>query len=126
MRDFRQGDRGGFNRRPGGNRFGGGRRDFNRGPTEMFNTTCSNCGKVCQVPFKPTGSKPVFCSDCFRKNNESGRSSSGSGMSGDQIAQINTKLDKILKLLQELEIDTGEEEDFEDSEESDDDSEEEN
>lgn len=34
----------------------------------MFRTTCSNCGKECEVPFKPNGSKPVFCSDCFEKN----------------------------------------------------------
>lgn len=45
-------------------------RSFNR-PTrdrEMHRTTCSNCGRECQVPFKPNGSKPVFCSDCFDRN----------------------------------------------------------
>ncbi len=53
---------------------GGGGRDFNRGgrsgggPREMFRTTCSNCGNECEVPFKPNGSKPVFCSNCFEKN----------------------------------------------------------
>lgn len=49
----------------------GGGRDFNRGggrPREMFRTTCSNCGNECEVPFKPNGSKPVFCSNCFEKN----------------------------------------------------------
>lgn len=35
---------------------------------EMHRTTCSNCGKDCEVPFKPNGSKPVFCSDCFERN----------------------------------------------------------
>lgn len=62
---------GNFNRdyRTGGG--GGGGRDFNRGGgrvREMFRTTCSNCGNECEVPFKPNGSKPVFCSNCFEKN----------------------------------------------------------
>lgn len=48
----------------------GGGRSFDRGTRdrEMHRTTCSNCGKECEVPFKPNGSKPVFCSDCFEKN----------------------------------------------------------
>src|SRR3989344_1148270 len=47
-----------------------GGRSFNRSTREreMYRTTCSNCGKDCDVPFKPNGSKPVFCSDCFEKN----------------------------------------------------------
>lgn len=47
-------------------RSGGG--SFRSRDREMFRTTCSNCGRECEVPFKPTGSKPVFCSDCFEKN----------------------------------------------------------
>ena len=43
---------------------GGGYRD--RGPREMFEATCSSCGKEAQVPFRPTSGKPVYCSDCFR------------------------------------------------------------
>ncbi|MES2225378.1 MAG: CxxC-x17-CxxC domain-containing protein [Patescibacteria group bacterium] len=35
------------------------------GPTESFKTTCSKCSKACEVPFKPNGKKPVFCRDCF-------------------------------------------------------------
>ena len=43
---------------------GGGYRE--RGPREMFEATCSNCGREAQVPFRPTSGKPVYCSDCFR------------------------------------------------------------
>jgi len=39
----------------GGNR-GGFRRDFG-GPREMHKATCSECGKECEVPFKPTEGK---------------------------------------------------------------------
>ena len=37
-------------------------------------TICSKCGQTCEVPFKPDGSRPVFCSDCW-KNNTSRRKS---------------------------------------------------
>ncbi len=33
---------------------------------EMFQTTCSQCGQVAEVPFQPRGDKPVYCRDCFQ------------------------------------------------------------
>ena len=45
---------------------GGPRRDFG-GPREMHKATCSECKKECEVPFKPTQGKPVFCQECYRK-----------------------------------------------------------
>lgn len=53
-----------FGNRPGGN--GGPRRDF--GPREMHKTVCSECKQECEVPFKPTEGKPVYCKDCFSKH----------------------------------------------------------
>jgi CxxC-x17-CxxC domain-containing protein len=47
-----------------------GRGNFNRGPRpdrEMHKATCSECKKECEVPFKPTPGKDVFCRDCFAK-----------------------------------------------------------
>ncbi len=92
---------------------GGGRRDFgrrsfgDRGDRQMFSAVCSECGKECQVPFKPTGAKPVYCSECFEKRGggmDSRRS--GGGDRGDrrpqnnaQLDAINVKLDKILSIL---------------------------
>ncbi|MDR1563628.1 MAG: zinc-ribbon domain containing protein [Oscillospiraceae bacterium] len=38
-----------------------------RQPREMFEATCSSCGGVAKVPFKPDGNKPIYCSDCFSK-----------------------------------------------------------
>ena len=46
----------------------GGNRRFNdrgSGRPEMHSAVCSDCGKDCEVPFRPTGNKPVFCSNCF-------------------------------------------------------------
>ena len=42
-----------------------GKRDF--GPREMHKATCSECGQECEVPFKPTEGKPVYCRECYRK-----------------------------------------------------------
>ena len=136
---FRSGSSGGFSRggRSGGSRFGGGGRGFgggfgrdrdsgrfDRGPREMHNATCDKCGKSCQVPFKPTPGKPIYCSDCFSKNESSGsnfgsRNQSGpssSGMSPEQFNQIDKKLNKILKALSELELDTGDADEGDDAE----------
>lgn len=35
---------------------------------EMHPATCALCGKQTQVPFRPSGDKPVYCSDCFSRN----------------------------------------------------------
>lgn len=45
----------------------------------MHKVVCSECGKDCEVPFKPTGDKPVFCNDCFknRRQDAHGRFNSG-------------------------------------------------
>ena len=39
---------------------------FNDGPREMHKAKCSECGAECEVPFKPTEGRDVFCKDCFR------------------------------------------------------------
>ncbi|MCX6665043.1 MAG: hypothetical protein NT038_03130 [Euryarchaeota archaeon] len=47
---------------------GGQGRSFDRGPREMHKATCAECGKETEVPFKPDGSKPVYCRDCYQKH----------------------------------------------------------
>jgi len=34
---------------------------------ELFTAQCSACGIEIQVPFKPDGKRPVFCSECLRE-----------------------------------------------------------
>lgn len=34
---------------------------------EMHDVTCASCGTRTQVPFKPTGDRPVYCRDCFQR-----------------------------------------------------------
>ena len=63
------GDGGGYEGGYGGG-YGGGYSNgggYSDRPREMFTTTCDSCGNEARVPFRPTGSKPVYCSDCFRR-----------------------------------------------------------
>jgi CxxC-x17-CxxC domain-containing protein len=86
----------------GGGR-GGDRRGGDRGGRpEMHDVVCDKCGKECQVPFRPTSSKPVFCSECFEQNESRGGSSRGGSRGGPSSADldiINEKLNKIMKAL---------------------------
>jgi CxxC-x17-CxxC domain-containing protein len=81
------------------------RRDSDRtSRKEMHNVVCDKCGKECTVPFRPTNNKPVFCSDCFKKNHDSasrgGSEQRGrSNNSSEDLASINSKLDKIMHAL---------------------------
>ncbi len=73
---------------------------------ETSNATCYKCGKPCRLPFVPSGDKPVYCRDCFKKPNErNGRERNYDSPRGrdvpqdDPIEQINAKLDKIMRAL---------------------------
>ncbi|MCR4314599.1 MAG: hypothetical protein NUV84_05140 [Candidatus Uhrbacteria bacterium] len=140
------GGRGGFG---GGNRggFGGGGGGGFTKPS--FPARCNECGNSCTVPFKPNGSKPVLCHDCFRGNEGGGdsrsfdrapsfgrfndrsddrpqRAPSGPAPVGpslkSEIQAINRKLDQILAILNDVTVETQDEEDtdivFEESDEA--------
>lgn len=105
-------NRNGRDNRGGGRGFGRGRDSGRRndGPREMFKTTCSSCGKECEVPFRPTTGKPVYCSDCFEKvgGRDSGdrrperrndRPQDPRIDNSKQLDELNRKLDKIIELL---------------------------
>jgi len=48
-------------------------RGFDSGnKAQMYDATCSSCGKDCKVPFRPTGSRPIFCSICFDRQGDEG------------------------------------------------------
>ena len=124
-RDMRSG--GGFGNKKFGARSGAARRVHSKGEEsykEAFDAVCSECGKDCRVPFKPTGKKPVLCTRCFRQddaprgggfgekkrfgNDRFGgdrfdrRPSRDSRGSEDQLRAINAKLDEILRELRSL------------------------
>lgn len=53
------------------------RRSFNKGPrrfdgpAQKYKANCNKCGDTCEVPFRPNGRKPVYCSNCFVKDTDS-------------------------------------------------------
>jgi len=86
MKDFRKSgsfggrrDGGGFNRPNPGQNFDNrgqskrGGRDDGFGRSQMYEATCANCGKRCEVPFRPNGQKPVYCRECFEKQGHAPR-----------------------------------------------------
>ncbi|MFH2011358.1 MAG: CxxC-x17-CxxC domain-containing protein [Pseudomonadota bacterium] len=113
---------------PGGFSRGGGR-DSGRPASDkqMYKAVCNNCGVTCQVPFRPTAGKPVYCSECFsiiadsesprqkqtgrrrypdsRRNENFRKSEHSEPVSPDQfkreLDKINLKLDKILGILED-------------------------
>jgi CxxC-x17-CxxC domain-containing protein len=118
-----EGSSGRFEKRSTGGRFDNresGGSDRRSGPLEFHETTCAKCGKTCEVPFKPNGTKPIYCRDCFQKPDSFGsrdsyaprrsssyeprarsseRSDSGPSATSGELDKINKKLDKIMKAL---------------------------
>lgn len=121
----------------GGNRGGGGFRGGNggagrpsfqkkswgsdRSEVTMHKAVCSECGKSCEVPFRPSGDKPVYCNDCFGNKKESGdraprrefndrpapranfeRPTPPNDGIGKQLAEISSKLDRLTQAIEKL------------------------
>ncbi len=40
---------------------------YEGGHREMHPVVCAECGKDTTVPFRPRGDRPVYCNDCFRR-----------------------------------------------------------
>lgn len=131
MGNFQRGG-GGGNNRGGGFRSGGGNfRDGNRGgfrgdrnPT-MHKAVCDECHKNCEVPFKPSNDKPIYCSECFgskRGDNDRGprrdfkdnrpkrefndkpsfnKPTSTNDDLKKQLGEISSKLDRLLNAMEE-------------------------
>lgn len=38
----------------------------------LHKAICADCRKECEVPFRPTGGRPVYCKDCFSKRKAAG------------------------------------------------------
>ncbi len=81
------------NKRNQGRNNRGGRDRRDRRDRQMFTAICDNCGKKAQVPFRPSGDKPIYCDNCFGKVNK------GVGQKSDNLQEINKKLDLIIESL---------------------------
>ncbi len=94
-------------------------------PSIMHEAICSQCGTHCEVPFKPTGNRPVLCDICFKGGSSNvkpgkfkkdrapkervedntfwietdGTSDNSSAYLKKQFEIVNDKLDKIINML---------------------------
>ncbi len=88
-------------------------------PLEMHQASCVSCKKFCEVPFKPNGKKPVYCRDCFgREDKESLRTNSKPAFGErstvrtsivprtpdikDEIRALNIKIDTLTRMVEAL------------------------
>lgn len=78
MGNFKQGG-GGFNKRSGGKSGffkkggrGGSSGGRDRKPITLHEAICDQCGNSCEIPFRPTPGKPVYCNECFKDKREDG------------------------------------------------------
>ncbi len=133
MGDFQRGGSrgGGFRGGNGGGRPSfGGNRGGDRGPVTMHKAVCDECHNSCEVPFRPSGDKPIYCNDCFgskRGNDDRGPRKDFGGdraprrdfdkpaqsfskptpapVSDDtrkQLSEMNTKLDRLINAIEKL------------------------
>lgn len=98
-----------------GDQGGGGSRDFaprnfsreKSFEKRMFQATCETCGEKCEVPFKPTEGKSVFCDSCFRGGDSAKAKprevNAGSDKYQSQLTALNSKLDEILRIIKPAE-----------------------
>lgn len=130
MGNFQKGGRGGgfrggsdgrsFQKKGWGNDKGG-----SRDTQTMHKAVCDECHKSCEVPFRPSGDKPIFCNDCFSSKRDGGndrggrkdfgaprreyndrpqtstsfKSSGSSDETKQQLALISSKLDTLISTL---------------------------
>lgn len=112
MREYKEKryDRG--SRRPGrdSDRFGRSSQRFGRSNSSgfkrrrdekmMHQATCDSCGKDCEVPFKPTESKPVYCNDCFKGRGKGSQTNQCNCK--EELEKIHQKIEKILGLIESM------------------------
>ena len=44
-----------------------GRQGSDFGETTYTRVICAGCNKECEIPFRPSGDRPVYCKECFAK-----------------------------------------------------------
>ena len=107
--NFRNDNRSNFRNDSRSNFRNDNRSNFKDRDRRMYPAVCDSCGKRCEVPFRPTSGKPIYCEDCFKKNGDNKRSvnrdsyiskDNGGDQLKEQVVALGIKLDKIIKILE--------------------------
>lgn len=77
---------------------------FDSSDKKMFDAICDQCHQPCQVPFRPSGDKPVYCDSCFTSGAKDHGPKKGKDETVKQLTVINAKLDKIMKHLNIVDV----------------------
>ncbi|MBU0634014.1 MAG: hypothetical protein KKB82_07170 [Candidatus Omnitrophica bacterium] len=56
-----------FQRFDRSHQYGEGKQDHRPRERSFTQAICADCNKECEVPFKPSGDRPVYCRECFSK-----------------------------------------------------------
>lgn len=99
-----------FNKERGDRKFKGGdsrKRSFDDRDSVMHNAVCDKCGAACEVPFRPTKGKPIYCDKCF------GNKEQDFDQLKKEFGVLNKKLDDILEILTQVLSANNDHEDFE-------------
>jgi len=51
-----------------------------RNTRQMYTAICADCGKNCEVPFKPSAGRSVYCKGCYSARRNNGSSSPRTNM----------------------------------------------
>ncbi len=54
-------------------RYDRGREGNRTGERTLTRVICAGCNKECEIPFKPSGDRPVYCKECYAKRRKSNR-----------------------------------------------------
>lgn len=54
------------------NNYGDRRPENNYRERTLYKAICADCRHECEVPFKPSGERPVYCKECFSKRKGGG------------------------------------------------------
>lgn len=49
------------------------RQENSQNQRTLHKAICADCNKSCEVPFKPSGDRPVYCKECFAKRRSGGQ-----------------------------------------------------
>ncbi len=86
-----------------------GRDSFrSRDDRQMYSVVCDQCGKECEVPFKPSSNKPVLCNECFGEKNGRREQNSNKECNCEcenikaDMEELNKKLDRIISILEPI------------------------
>ncbi len=85
--------------------------------TEKYQAICNECNAACEVPFRPNGKKPIYCSNCFKGKEDSASHTHTSARPASfkreaperddikkQFAILNAKIDKLTKIVETMNV----------------------